>query len=96
MDEAHQAVAETYQLVLESLLVRPIRPASSASQPRPDALGPTSTRTSASPLLRPQKVTLDVPGYDNPVDYLIDEGYLARPRFEPLFYERRTLSALPT
>jgi hypothetical protein len=28
-----------------------------------------------------KKVTLKVPGYENPVKYLIDEGYLAAPQF---------------
>ena len=88
MDEAHQAVAETYQLVLESLLVR-YHP--------PGLLGLTATpgRTWSdidederlARFFARQKVTLEVPGYDNPVDYLIDEGYLARPHFNPLFYE---------
>lgn len=42
-----------------------------------------------------QKVTLSVRGYDSPVDYLIDEKYLARPVFQPLFYDsnQRELSA---
>ena len=33
-----------------------------------------------------KKVTLRVPGYNNPVDYLIDQGYLARPIFRSLPY----------
>lgn len=88
MDEAHQAVAETYQLVLESLLV---------SHDTPGLLGLSATpgRTWAdidederlARFFARQKVTLEVPGYENPVDYLIDEGYLARPRFEPLYYD---------
>ena len=88
MDEAHQAVAETYQLVLESLLVR---------HDPPGLLGLSATpgRTWSdidederlARFFARQKVTLDVPDYDNPVDYLIDEGYLARPHFNPLFYE---------
>ncbi len=32
-----------------------------------------------------QKVALVVEGYDNPIEYLIAEGYLARPRFSTLF-----------
>ena len=34
-----------------------------------------------------RKVTLDIPGYDDPVRYLIDQGYLASPRFRTLNYE---------
>ena len=31
-------------------------------------------------------MTLDVEGYASPVDYLIEEGYLARPVFDTLIY----------
>jgi DNA repair protein RadD len=31
-----------------------------------------------------QKVTLQIPDYDNPVTYLIEHGYLARPTFTSL------------
>lgn len=88
IDEAHQAIAETYRLVLEALLVR-------YEQPGLLGLSATPGRTWSdidederlARFFARQKVTLEVPGYDNPVDYLVDEGYLARPRFEPLFYE---------
>jgi hypothetical protein len=33
-----------------------------------------------------RKVTLQIDGYDNCVDYLIDEGYLAKVNNESLFY----------
>jgi DNA repair protein RadD len=82
MDEAHQAVAPTYRQILE-LLVRPTTGAK--------LLGLTATpgRTWNSPdadellsdFFARQKVTLRIPGYDNPVRYLIDEGYLATPKF---------------
>ena len=32
-----------------------------------------------------KKVTLQVSGYPNPVTYLIDEGYLARPTFRKIY-----------
>ena len=32
-------------------------------------------------------MTLRVDGYDNPIDYLIDEGYLSRPHFRRLLHE---------
>ena len=34
-----------------------------------------------------RKVTLRVAGYENPIDYLIDEGYLSRAEFRSLLYE---------
>jgi superfamily II DNA or RNA helicase len=88
IDEAHQAIAETYALVLDLLVEK---------QETTGLLGLSATpgRTWAdidedqklADFFLGQKVTLSVDGYDNPVDYLIDEGYLARPKFEPLYYD---------
>ncbi len=96
IDEAHQAIAQTYRLVLEVLCDR---------NEETKLLGLTATpgRTWNDPdadrelanFFNRQKVTLSVRGYDSPVDYLIDEKYLARPVFQPLFYDsnQRELSA---
>jgi len=88
IDEAHQAIADTYSLVLESLLVH---------HNRPGLLGLTATpgRTWAgihedeklAEFFDRNKVILEVEGYANPVTYLIDEGYLADARFDSLFVE---------
>jgi superfamily II DNA or RNA helicase len=85
MDEAHQAIAETYRLVLEAL---------TAHGKAPGLLGLTATpgRTwsdidvdeQLARFFAKQKVMLSVEGYANPVNYLVDEGYLARARFQPL------------
>lgn len=87
IDEAHSAIAETYKLLLETLLVQNFDAA---------LLGLTATpgRTwndidadeQLAKFFRKQKVTLSVQGYDTPVDYLISEGYLARPEFKPLMH----------
>jgi superfamily II DNA or RNA helicase len=84
IDEAHQAIAQTYRDVLELL----------CKNPTSKLLGLTATpgRTWDDPekdkelseFFNRTKVTLKVPGYENPVDYLVEEGYLARPMFEPL------------
>jgi DNA repair protein RadD len=84
IDEAHQAIAETYRGVLELL----------CKNPNSKLLGLTATpgRTWNDPekdkelseFFNKTKVTLKVEGYENPVDYLVAEGYLARPLFEPL------------
>ena len=87
IDEAHQAIAETYSFVLDYLVERHVTTG---------LLGLTATpgRTWNDPVIdeslaaffRGHKVTLGVPGYVNPVDYLIAEGYLARPLFRSLAY----------
>ena len=85
IDEAHQAIAPTYKSIISYLHEK---------KPRNALLGLTATpgRTWAdidadselSKFFDNRKVTLEVEGYTNPVQYLIDEGYLARPTFETL------------
>lgn len=87
MDEAHQAIADTYQHVLNILT-----PNDTVA-----LLGLTATPGRSwldvgediklAEFFSRQKVTLEIPGYDNPIDYLRDEGYLSRVVTEPIFYE---------
>jgi len=89
IDEAHSAIAETYQLILDALVV--IR------RPNAALLGLTATpgRTwsdieadeQLSKFFARRKVTLEVEGYENPIEYLIDEQYLARAQHNSLFHE---------
>lgn len=85
MDEAHQAIAPTYQLILDTL-VEPF--------PSVGLLGLSATpgRTWDDPkadrqlaeFFKRSKVTLKVQGFDNPVSFLVEKGYLARAVFRPL------------
>ncbi len=85
LDEAHQAIAPTYRLILDSL-VEPNRETA--------LLGLTATpgRTWNSPDQDEElaayfdytKVRLEIDGYANPVDYLTRNGYLARASFLPM------------
>lgn len=91
IDEAHQAIAETYRFVLEFLTER--------NRPATSLLGLTATpgRTWNDPDIDEElaeffdrrKVTLEVEGYENPVDYLIDNGYLAKPEFRNVPFSSR-------
>ncbi|WPF88641.1 DEAD/DEAH box helicase [Cyanobacterium aponinum AL20118] len=88
IDEAHQAIAPTYKLVLDSLVIPYEKTA---------LLGLTATpgRTWAdididaqlANFFAQQKVTLEIEGYDNPVDYLVEQQYLAKAIYRPLFYD---------
>ena len=86
-DEAHQAIAPTYEFVLETLLGR-------RSTTRLLGLSATPGRTWNDPdedqrladFFYRQKVTLDVPGFESPIDYLVTAGYLAKPEFRQLLY----------
>ena len=82
-DEAHQSIARTYRRITEELTL----------DFRCALLGLTATpgRTWAdidkdgelAEFFSGNKVTLDVPG-ENPIEYLIANGFLARPRFRTL------------
>jgi superfamily II DNA or RNA helicase len=88
IDEAHQAIAPTYQLILDALVL----PFSSSALL---GLSATPGRTwnsldadeELAAFFNRQKVPLEIEGYSNPVSYLVDEGYLARTTFRPLSYQ---------
>jgi len=85
IDEAHQAIAPTYAAILTALY---------SKRPRNALLGLTATPGRSwsdigedrklSDYFDGRKVTLEVEGYDDPVSFLIDQKYLARPVFRTL------------
>jgi superfamily II DNA or RNA helicase len=85
IDEAHQAIAPTYAAILTALHTK---------RPRNALLGLTATPGRSwsdiqedqklSDYFDASKVTLDVEGYDDPVSFLIEEQYLAKPIFRTL------------
>lgn len=88
-DEAHQALAETYQFLLDYLAPRhsPVgvlgltaTPGRTWNDPDIDA--------QLSDLFVRQKVNISVSGFDSPLDYLINRGYLANPEFRKVEYDR--------
>lgn len=86
MDEAHMAIAPTFKLNLRvlisfnsSLLGLSATPGRTWNDPNADL--------ELSEFFNRQKVTLQVEGYANPVDYLVEEGYLARVQNSPLLYQ---------
>jgi superfamily II DNA or RNA helicase len=82
IDEAHISIAPTFQEAIKLLWQK---------KPHNKLLGLSATpgRTWAdrdedrklSALFSQKKVTLEIEGYEDPVTYLIDEGYLASPKF---------------
>ena len=85
IDEAHQAIAPTYSNVIRALI---------SKRPENALLGLTATpgRTWSeieedkrlSEFFEGRKVLLEVEGYDDPVSFLVNEKYLARPVFRQL------------
>jgi DNA repair protein RadD len=94
VDEAHKVIAPTYEVIIEGL---------SARQMQMPLLGLTATpgRTWNEPeadeqlanFFHKKKVTLKVPGFDSPVDYLVSNGYLAEPTFRRLRYVSGNLNS---
>ena len=82
IDEAHQAIAPTYSAILTALY---------SKRPHNALLGLTATPGRSwsdigedrklSDYFDGRKVTLEVEGYEDPVTFLIDQKYLARPVF---------------
>jgi len=92
-DEAHQAVAPAFKFVLEALADRhPDTPLLGLSATPGRTWNDPEKDAELAALFNRSKVTLEVEGFDNPVDYLIDEGYLARPIFEAIEHQGRELS----
>nr|WP_251030287.1 DEAD/DEAH box helicase [Bacillus sp. ISL-35] len=93
MDEAHQAIAPTYKLVLDSLFYI-------GTENKLLGLSATPGRTwndvdadkELADFFSKQKVKLEVEGYPNPVEYLTKEGYLAEVSYHNLFYNKGTIS----
>ena len=85
IDEAHQAIAPTYAAILTALHTK---------RPRNALLGLTATPGRSwsnieedqrlSDYFDASKVTLEVEGYNDPVSFLIEEQYLAKPIFKTL------------
>ena len=86
MDEAHQAIAPTYKHLMELLTPRPSAALLGLSATPGRSLLDAHQDMELAEFFNRQKVTLQVPGYDNPITYLQDEGYLARVQYEYIRY----------
>ena len=85
-DEAHQAVARTYAFVTEQLCsTRPPLLGLTATPGRTARLTDTDYRLAE--MFNHTKVSIDPRGHDSPVTYLIQNQYLADPRFVPISFD---------
>lgn len=93
-DEAHQAVAKTYSFITEQLCsVRPPLLGLTATPGRSANLTEDDYRLAS--MFNHNKVSIDPRGHDNPVTYLIQNRYLADPRFVPVGFESDAAIADP-
>lgn len=84
IDEAHQSMAPTYKEAIDSfifyhnnssLLGLTATPGRSTSNNEDENI-------ELSQLFGHQKVTLEIENYESPIEYLLTEGYLAKPQYE--------------
>lgn len=93
-DEAHQAVAKTYSFITEQLCsVRPPLLGLTATPGRSANLTEDDYRLAS--MFNHNKVSIDPRGHGNPVAYLIQNRYLADPRFVPVSFESDATIADP-
>lgn len=93
IDEAHQAIAPTYQTVIEGLSARRLdmKVLGLTATPGRTWNDPEADRKLAAFFER-QKVTLDVEGYTDPIDFLVKQGFLAQPTFRKIMHNGGELS----
>ena len=85
IDEAHQAIAPTYAAILNALYSKRARNALLGLTATPGrSWSDVGEDQKLSEFFESRKVTLEVEGYDDPVTFLIDQKYLARPIFRTL------------
>ena len=85
-DEAHQAIAQTYEFVTEQLLThRPPLLGLTATPGRMEKFGDAGVQLAE--MFNFNKVTIDPQGHPDPISYLISNDYLAEPKFIPISFE---------
>jgi DNA repair protein RadD len=84
MDEAHQATAPTYSHLLNLFQLSPKVGILGLSATPGRSLTDVRSDLSLANFFDRQKVKLNVEGYANPIDYLVEAGYLAQIEFVPL------------
>ncbi len=93
IDEAHQSVANTYKFILESLY-------NFDHDKQLLGLSATPGRTyddieqdrELANFFSKKKVILEVEGYENPVEYLVDQGYISKVNYVQLTHSGNTFT----
>ncbi len=85
VDEAHQSIAPTYRSLIQGLHTkRPTNCLLGLSATPGRTWNDVAADAELAEFFGGGKVTLEISGYSDPVAYLIQEGYLARPTFRLL------------
>jgi len=93
VDEAHQAIAPTYELIIQVLAARQINMPVLGLTATPGRTwnDPDKDRQLANFFDR-KKVTLQVKGYHDPVEFLVSQGFLAAPTYRQIELSSETLT----
>ncbi|MCA0972261.1 DEAD/DEAH box helicase [Halobacillus litoralis] len=87
VDEAHQAIATTYRYVLDTLFEHDDNKMLLGLSATPGrTYDDVEEDKRLADFFSKKKVILEVDGYENPVEYLVDEGYIAKVNFKELVY----------
>lgn len=91
VDEAHQAIAPTYRKIVEKLCNTGARASLLGLTATPGrSWSDISKDEELAEFFGYKKVALEISGWSNPVSYLIQNGFLARPKFVQLENDNRT------
>jgi superfamily II DNA or RNA helicase len=84
IDEAHQAIAQTYGDAIDRLSInnRKMKIVGLTATPGRTTDGQASLDGEMAKFFSQNKIELVIDGYESPVDFLIEKGYLAKPIFE--------------
>ncbi len=87
VDEAHMSIAPTYSLIIDALTAQNARLVGLTATPG-RSYDDIDEDLVLSRFYNEQKVELEVSGYENAVEFLVKEKYLAKTEFKPLLYNR--------
>jgi superfamily II DNA or RNA helicase len=85
MDEAHMSIAPKYKLAIDILLFNGAKLIGLSATPGRTWNNPEED-SKLSNYFERQKVVLEIEGYDNPVDFLVEQGYLSKTTNTTLLY----------
>lgn len=85
-DEAHKAVAPTYQHLINIFQSTGTAALLGLSATPGRSTNDDQKNKEFAKFFDRNKVVLEVDGYDSPVDYLVENGYLAKPNYHPIPY----------
>jgi DNA repair protein RadD len=86
-DEAHQAIAPTYRMIIDALTLRPDSSLLGLTATPGRTWADISADERLADFFGGQKVMLEIEGWANPVSALIEQRYLARPCFRTVAAE---------